>query len=318
MRENLHTLADSVTENKDDHQFLCRMMARYPRVEQGFRQFLATRPSERISLALDVVNVQPRTGWLRFLYAADAPTGLDVLSDSWRPYLLDIAPRAPETVLQHCIEAAELYTRLYPGAPELGAQVLRYHDLAEAIIGDFTPHDGISKADKARLEGLAIEVLTAHRHQGAPGALHVYNCLQVYEGNKTDYAAMRAEFLAQPNLPPTLAAFYAPEAMDMDTLSARTHDIDSVHMVVRGTRMMRDKHSTLPEEKATQLMEEFWTYVDKKIVTPEARGFYDSLRPLYLNEPGLSYQDCMTRALPRPAAAINPPRAALSGKTRKL
>ena len=31
------------------------------------------------------------------------------------------------------------------------------HDLAEAIVGDITPHDGVSKAEKAAREGAAVE-----------------------------------------------------------------------------------------------------------------------------------------------------------------
>ena len=33
------------------------------------------------------------------------------------------------------------------------------HDLAEAIVGDITPYDGVSKADKRRLEEVFILTL---------------------------------------------------------------------------------------------------------------------------------------------------------------
>ena len=33
------------------------------------------------------------------------------------------------------------------------------HDLAEAIVGDITPYDGVSKAEKRRLEEVGILVI---------------------------------------------------------------------------------------------------------------------------------------------------------------
>ena len=37
-------------------------------------------------------------------------------------------------------------------------KICMVHDLAEAIVGDITPYDGVSKAEKRRLEEVCILV----------------------------------------------------------------------------------------------------------------------------------------------------------------
>jgi putative hydrolases of HD superfamily len=44
------------------------------------------------------------------------------------------------------------------------------HDLAESIVGDFTPYSGVSRDEKARREGLAIDYISDYWGSGAmPG-----------------------------------------------------------------------------------------------------------------------------------------------------
>jgi putative hydrolase of HD superfamily len=72
---------------------------------------------------------------------------------------------APESVAAHTWGVAWLVLAIAP--PSLDrARALTYallHDLAEARVGDLTPHDGVSREEKHRREAEAIEVLLAGR-----------------------------------------------------------------------------------------------------------------------------------------------------------
>lgn len=70
---------------------------------------------------------------------------------------------APESVAAHTWGVAWLVLALLPDDLDRG-RALTYailHDLPEVRIGDLTPHDGVSKADKARREGAAMDDLAA-------------------------------------------------------------------------------------------------------------------------------------------------------------
>lgn len=73
--------------------------------------------------------------------------------------------RAPESVAAHSWGVAWLVLVLLPPGLDR-ARALTYavlHDLAEVRVGDLTPHDGVSRADKARQEAEAIDrMLAAH------------------------------------------------------------------------------------------------------------------------------------------------------------
>jgi len=72
---------------------------------------------------------------------------------------------SPESVAAHTWGVAWLVLALCPDDLD-GALALRLaviHDLAEARVGDITPHDGISREDKAALEQDAIAELCEHR-----------------------------------------------------------------------------------------------------------------------------------------------------------
>lgn len=74
----------------------------------------------------------------------------------------------PESVAAHSWGIAWLVLVLLP--PELDRErALAYaalHDLAEAWVGDLTPHDGVSAADKAAREHAAIEALARRIPRG--------------------------------------------------------------------------------------------------------------------------------------------------------
>ena len=75
-----------------------------------------------------------------------------------------------ETVAEHTFGNAVLCLLLLPQHPELDAsRVLRMavvHDLAEAYVGDLTPHDNVAKHEKSRRETEAIEKILGKLPQG--------------------------------------------------------------------------------------------------------------------------------------------------------
>jgi hypothetical protein len=313
------SLAARITPDESDQTFLVAMMEKFPRVEHGFRQFEAAPPMGRIPLAFQVLNEQTRTGWLRFDLEEGASRDITAREHSeyyGRDYrLFEDSPKTPETVLEHSAEAGELYAVVF-SKPSLmrtqwGNEVMKFHDFAESIIGDFTPRDDITKPEKARLEGIALDFLTQSRHDGNLHALHVYNCMQIYEGRKTDYAEMQSEFLGevaaqeragrvQPRQREAIGFFkrlYSEPKVDLKELYAEAHDSDLLQMGVRGLRMMREEHSRLPEKESCEKMEEFWTWIDKKITTEQGRDFFDTLRGVYVQEPAISYKDSLTTAI---------------------
>lgn len=89
---------------------------------------------ERLSEALGLKDVL-RTGWVR----AGVENPESVAAHSWGMALLAIAECPPELdrlrVLELCI----------------------LHDLAEVVVGDLTPHDGVPKDEKAARERAAIQ-----------------------------------------------------------------------------------------------------------------------------------------------------------------
>jgi putative hydrolase of HD superfamily len=92
----------------------------------------------------------------------------------------------PESVAAHSWGVAWLAVVLAP--PELDrARVLTYavlHDLAEAWVGDLTPHDGVSREDKERRERVAVTDLCARIPRGA----EVLAAWEAYEAQADDEA----------------------------------------------------------------------------------------------------------------------------------
>ncbi|XP_066144762.1 5'-deoxynucleotidase HDDC2 [Euwallacea fornicatus] len=64
-------------------------------------------------------------------------------------------------------------------------QLAVVHDLAESIVGDITPCDGISVAEKHIREDVAMKTITSHI--GAAGLL-IYNLYKEYEAKETPEA----------------------------------------------------------------------------------------------------------------------------------
>ncbi|XP_071716046.1 uncharacterized protein [Rutidosis leptorrhynchoides] len=67
------------------------------------------------------------------------------------------------------------------------------HDIAEAIVGDITPSDGVPKAEKSRLEKEALENM-CKLLGGGPRAEEIHELWMEYEANSTTEAKVVKDF----------------------------------------------------------------------------------------------------------------------------
>ena len=124
----------------EEKQFLERMFVTYPNIGDNFDRYLAKKPETRPIMALRDIAQLERTGWVR--------RGV----------------REPESVRGHT-NGVMLFAQRYcpPGIDRAAlTDMLSVHDMPEAIVGDFTKHDSITRDDKHRLERLAAQVIFSH------------------------------------------------------------------------------------------------------------------------------------------------------------
>ena len=64
------------------------------------------------------------------------------------------------------------------------------HDMAEALVGDITPVDGVAKQEKSRREASSMEYMTGTLLRGVPGGggTEIETLFREYEDEKTDEA----------------------------------------------------------------------------------------------------------------------------------
>ncbi|KAJ2704505.1 HD domain-containing protein 2 [Coemansia sp. IMI 203386] len=62
------------------------------------------------------------------------------------------------------------------------------HDLAECLVGDITPYDGVSKEDKHQMEKQAMEKLVETLGRDNQGGREIYELWNEYEDNRTSEA----------------------------------------------------------------------------------------------------------------------------------
>lgn len=158
---NCHTMRDRIDYvrrmknaffSTEEHDFLKRMFADHPGIEENFDRFFSVSPENRYRLAMNILQSTPRHGWVKRQV------------------------KNPETVFEHLAElthmagAAKLpehlpYASVHDARRHLMAMAT-VHDVVEAIATDFTPTCSINAADKDRLERLAARVVFEHDSHG--------------------------------------------------------------------------------------------------------------------------------------------------------
>jgi len=102
----------------------------------------------------------------------------------------------PETVASHMYRMAVMGMLLPQSADIDKSRVIKMalvHDMAEAIVGDITPHCGVSQTDKYTLEKQALLKMTDHI-SNRDIAEEIISLWQEYEDASTDVAKMVKDF----------------------------------------------------------------------------------------------------------------------------
>eukprot|EP00898_Chlorokybus_atmophyticus_P007422 jgi/Chlat1/7681/Chrsp64S07138 len=102
----------------------------------------------------------------------------------------------PESIADHMYRMAMMGLVLSPDADvnrERCIQLALVHDLAEAIVGDITPHDGVEKEDKSRLEAQAMQEINKMLGPGFAGPF-VEELWKEYEEGITPEAQLVKDF----------------------------------------------------------------------------------------------------------------------------
>ncbi|HOO51900.1 MAG TPA: HD domain-containing protein, partial [Alphaproteobacteria bacterium] len=159
----------------EDREFILEMADKFERVKLGFAYFSLIRSTRRPLEAILVSQNQLRTGWQK--------TGIPL----WRN----------ESVAAHMKDCKELAFFLFFDDPAIGIieTMLDFHDIGEVVIGDFTPTCPISKADKARLERLAIDLLCKHtmRVDDHFLAKQIFYSFNLYVGSEPQFDGLRSK-----------------------------------------------------------------------------------------------------------------------------
>ncbi|OSX74361.1 hypothetical protein BU14_0292s0004 [Porphyra umbilicalis] len=98
---------------------------------------------------------------------------------------------APESVSDHMYRMAMAAFALPPAVSAHAIKLALVHDLAEALVGDITPHDGVSGDEKERRERAAMATVRDEVLQGE-GALgkHLVDLWEEYEAGETEAARL--------------------------------------------------------------------------------------------------------------------------------
>ena len=131
--------------NDDDITFLSGIFERFPRVVEGYNKFTQTPPSHRVPLAANILETQPRTGWIiRFeelpeIFRPILTTHAgEYYGNRWLMY--ESSKPSMESVLEHSAESQELFIKIYRNYSinhiQWGAECMKFHDFHEGIDGD--------------------------------------------------------------------------------------------------------------------------------------------------------------------------------------
>lgn len=191
-------------------------------------------------LVIGKLKTNKRTGWVR--KNIDEPES--IADHMYRMAVLAfLLPDAPGVRRDHCIKLALV------------------HDMAESLVGDITPHCGVGKEEKHRLEEAAmgeIRALLGPRHQSVGEEL--YSLWLEYERASTAEARLvkdldKFEMILQ-------AYEYETHAVTPQTSAGETDK----------------RHPATPEDPKPFRLDDFFDSVRGKIKSETVRGWESALR----------------------------------------
>ncbi|KZV91483.1 hypothetical protein EXIGLDRAFT_648177 [Exidia glandulosa HHB12029] len=112
---------------------------------------------------LERLKTQKRTGWL----VKKIPDPESISDHMYRMGILAMCTSDASLDVPRCVMLALV------------------HDLAEAQVGDITPHEGISKAEKRRLEAGAMQNFLHEMFHDSPAGQRIFTLWQEYEDQQT-------------------------------------------------------------------------------------------------------------------------------------
>lgn len=132
-------LTNTFNFSTDDRTFIEQMDIRFPSLIAAFNEAAAIPAQERYHWARKKLETLPRSGYV----------------------IRGILPEYVETVREHINSSKALAHNWTPDDKDkdLVLRMIEIHDIGEAVIGDFTPHDPITSEEKMRLERLAIDLI---------------------------------------------------------------------------------------------------------------------------------------------------------------
>lgn len=132
-------LTDAFNFSADDRAFIEKMNARFPHLITAFNEAATVPAHQRYGWARKRLETLLRAGYTRH----------------------GIPDDKTETVREHIDSSKGLASFWAPKDLDLNLILfmIEVHDIGEAIIGDFTPKDDITRAEKMRLERLAVDMI---------------------------------------------------------------------------------------------------------------------------------------------------------------
>jgi 5'-deoxynucleotidase YfbR-like HD superfamily hydrolase len=212
----------------EQQDFILEQCKKFDRVALGFALFAVTSPKSRFGLSENVLGMQHRVGWPR----------------------VGVAVPFAQDVLEHEKSCERLVRALFADDPDIErlASAARYHDQGESIVGDFTPHCDITRADKNTLELLGVRLLTEAKDV-QPKAQIVYDACHLYEGDDPKEAHLRQKI----------------------------RDGDLLDMVIEAA-FIRQECPAEEWPKIADKINAFWDYVGERVSTPQGKAFYASFQ----------------------------------------
>ncbi|XP_046343596.1 5'-deoxynucleotidase HDDC2-like isoform X2 [Haliotis rufescens] len=165
-------------------------------------------------LKRDFVNVNTdvlRRAWRLTYNMEEAMFDMHVRRTGWVQKKVGVGG-GPESVADHMYRMAVLSFLVDPGAgldKHRCMKIALVHDMAECIVGDITPQDGISKEDKHKKEKTAMKHICSLVEESV--GQEIYSLWQEYE----DQSSKEAEFIKDIDRFEMILQAFEYEQMDM-------------------------------------------------------------------------------------------------------